>query len=1169
MDSENDNREQEPMDTEEPGTVHTGTPGSSNNNAPSMATCNTTDVRIKTRSKNTPNSAMMLEKQPNTVIIHEDIKVENASAVQVGNDNVISSVSSQDPAVLGATTSLPPSANPRPGQVLVYRNIKIEKCKFVQVGNNNRMVIAGKVTPQDDDATVKVCCELDIDPKTSDDIREKISRDLEDLLEQFAKKMETYQVTCKIKTATRGCILLELEVPTEEDRLQLLRMARDGTFQQVLLETFLPEFAAEGRAVNMNLAIGVRNPSQDMVEELQGATASSDYEDVVVVEIPAVTDPLLPPKHPRPHSTEVRALKQTDETENTDEGPIKDVVDDELPDNQAVLAGKAPFKHLSDSDSEDSEDSTSQDGATASVEEAMLVEQTAAIVPLQEFDEKFLTCDVCQNIFNNPRVLPCLHTFCSRCLEVWRKRKNQFTCPTCRHQVSLQGTDVTSLPLNFYINNLLDFRALQKSEESHNHCQMCESAARVEGTCADCRYLLCKNCITAHGNIPALKDHYIITLDDLKNPSSRQKYTRAQYCPKHTDQRLIYYCLPCTKLVCQTCTTTVHRPGIDHDPQEVGEVAQKFKADLEILAGKAQQTADNLKKTDSTVSMELTTITANCDREEKKIQEHFEQLRAKLDQEEQEMRDKLKVMEETQKEPLLKEKEGLEETLRSTEEGLQSCTDVLARGNDVEILTLRQQLENRLKSLTATKISHKALEKCISFHPSADMSTFNPGSLSLFKIGITVTELPVESLPTMVIFRPRAGQDWGPPQVTVTSPGGQCAELDTTETSKGVFEAVWRPQTSGKHVVGVTTGGGGGATGGGGGATGGGGGATGGGTTGGEGGATGGGDTGVGATGGGGGATEGGGGATGGNLCPPLTVDVGSNNPVLRFGEEGSQEGQFDTPRDVEVRGDRLYVADAENERVQVFDLSGNFCFSFPTTGNPVGLAVQTDGTIVVNCDEEVKKFSPSGELINEFPLGEYCTNTYGLAVQRGGRVVVADNDKHSIFLFEADGTLVKQVGGQWESESESESEGDGEGESKSESEGEWQFNEPCFVCVDKEDNIIVADKENHRVQVFDKNLNFKHKFGQKGTQPQDMWAPMGVSTDSRGNIVLANFGSLMSVTDSVEKLQVFRLDGTWLSTISSDGDKLNWPCGVAVTEDGHVFVADTDDHCIRKYRYM
>ncbi|XP_019626347.1 PREDICTED: E3 ubiquitin-protein ligase TRIM71-like [Branchiostoma belcheri] len=734
----------------------------------------------------------------------------------------------------------------------------------------------------------------------------------------------------------------------------------------------------------------------------------------------------------------------------------------------------------------------------------------AASLPLEEFDEKFLTCAVCEDIYTDPRVLPCLHTFCARCLEKWRKGESQFNCPTCPEQVRLQGTGVSSLPPYYFMNSLLDFRALHDSEEAHTKCQMCKSEAKVDGRCADCSLLLCKNCITVHSNISALKDHYIITLDDLKNPSVRPKYTRAPYCPQHTDQRVTFYCQPCAKLVCRDCTITEHRPGngSNHDAQEVSEVAQKYKAGLETLVAETKDAGDVLQKTKETVGRELTTITENCQTIRKEIEKHFADMRAKLDEEEKKTKEKLDKMEKDQKEPLVTKEKDLEEKIKTTEEGLKFSTDILDRGNDVEILTLRQQLKDRLNVLSSIHIQHEALENKISFQSDALYTDLSHCYLFLSEETLFITETPIESLPTTVIFRPQKGQVCKTnPEVTVTSPGGQCVKLDTARASGGAFKAVWRPQTSGKHVVSVTGGGGGGW----------------------------------------------------GELlslwsrCSPLTVDVNSNNPSLcTFGKKGSQQGQFNTPIDLAVRGDKLYVADTFNKRVQVFDPAGNFCYSFTTTTNPVSIAVNTDGTIVaMSAGDEVERFTPSGELLHSFPLGEYCTDPYGLAVQRDGRVVVADKGKHSIFMFEADGTLVKQIGGQGQ--------------------GEGQFNKPCFVCVDKEDNIIVADKDNDRIQVFDNNLNFHHKFGQWDRQPQDMFYPMGVSADSSGNIVLTNIGEDSDVggVEHGKKLQVFRPDGTWVSTISSDGEKLKKPHGVAVTEDGHVFVADPMDHCIRKYRYM
>lgn len=41
------------------------------------------------------------------------------------------------------------------------------------------------------------------------------------------------------------------------------------------------------------------------------------------------------------------------------------------------------------------------------------------------------------------------------------------------------------------------------------------------------------------------------------------------------------------------------------------------------------------------------------------------------------------------------------------------------------------------------------------------------------------------------------------------------------------------------------------------------------------------------------------------------------------------------------------------------------------------------------------------------------------------------------------------------------------------------------------------------------------------------------------------------------------------MSCIESTGDKLNDPRGLTVSNDGHVYVADQKNHCIKKYRYM
>ncbi|KAI8509682.1 hypothetical protein Bbelb_121100 [Branchiostoma belcheri] len=582
-----------------------------------------------------------------------------------------------------------------------------------------------------------------------------------------------------------------------------------------------------------------------------------------------------------------------------------------------------------------------------------------------DFDDEFLTCALCLDLYEDPKLLPCFHTLCKKCVEGFANISGGkgFQCPLCRANVKLlcpvQSGGVDKLPSNFYVNKMLDFRRLKLSKLSRVQCQMCKSGAQPSAVCGDCTFLLCNNCVGVHRNTPALQGHAIITLGDLENPAMRSQYARQIYCPRHPGQRTTFYCEPCTTLVCRDCTVDEHRWGENHDPRELEKVAPKYRASVEGLMKKTKKVISKINQNMQSLDKELTATAENCDQVEKEVQQHYEELISKLQREKQEMITKIQKTNKDRKEELIREKKEIEKELGKTNEGLAFCQNILERDNKTELLSLRQQMEERLQLLASQQTGDRTLEgrTKVNFQPCS-LSQVSGGSLSVFAgFTIDVQEPAVESLPCLVTVTTNNADLTGgkvAPQIEVTSPQGKTTLIQTTahtspplaagkgQTSRvrRVWGAEWRPQQSGKHTLGVCMGG-----------------------------------------------IK--------DLCS-LTIDVGSNNPVLKLGQKGSQQGQFNTPIDVAVRGERLYVADTHNQRVQVFDL-----------------------------------------------------------------------------------------------------------------------------------------------------------------------------TDSRGNIVLANIGGK---TDGVEhgmKLQVFRPDGTWVSTISSDGDKLNLPHGVAVTEDGHVFIVDYDDYFIRKYRYM
>ena len=50
------------------------------------------------------------------------------------------------------------------------------------------------------------------------------------------------------------------------------------------------------------------------------------------------------------------------------------------------------------------------------------------------FEEQF-QCSICSDMFEQPTIVNCGHTFCKTCIEGWRQRQRNPTCPICRADI--------------------------------------------------------------------------------------------------------------------------------------------------------------------------------------------------------------------------------------------------------------------------------------------------------------------------------------------------------------------------------------------------------------------------------------------------------------------------------------------------------------------------------------------------------------------------------------------------------------------------------------------------------------------------------------------------------------------------------------------------------------
>lgn len=136
-----------------------------------------------------------------------------------------------------------------------------------------------------------------------------------------------------------------------------------------------------------------------------------------------------------------------------------------------------------------------------------------------------------------------------------------------------------------------------------------------------------------------------------------------------------------------------------------------------------------------------------------------------------------------------------------------------------------------------------------------------------------------------------------------------------------------------------------------------------------------------------------------------------SGKLVARWGDEGSEPGQFARPRALALGPDKLlYVADSCNHRVQVFGRDGTLVRHWGTPGDepgelryPYDLAFGPDGTLYVAefGNHRVQKFTPEGESLGtrggpgREPGKLHCP--WGLVVDRWRRVHVLDTENHRV----------------------------------------------------------------------------------------------------------------------------------------------------------------------------
>ena len=79
-------------------------------------------------------------------------------------------------------------------------------------------------------------------------------------------------------------------------------------------------------------------------------------------------------------------------------------------------------------------------------------------------------CPICTEVFTDPRVLSCIHTFCLQCLLNYGKDKrpgHRMPCPLCRKEFTVPDDGLPGTQKNFLMEKLLHVRELSAEQKEH------------------------------------------------------------------------------------------------------------------------------------------------------------------------------------------------------------------------------------------------------------------------------------------------------------------------------------------------------------------------------------------------------------------------------------------------------------------------------------------------------------------------------------------------------------------------------------------------------------------------------------------------------------------------------------------------------------------------------
>ena len=750
-----------------------------------------------------------------------------------------------------------------------------------------------------------------------------------------------------------------------------------------------------------------------------------------------------------------------------------------------------------------------------------------------------LLCVLCTEELRDPHLLCCLHHICKECLGRVEQQDGRLKCPNCgdtstslphsQHSVKtcrpltaeVQCVPVRCVSLAQHIEACKLLQKITSGELilcSNSGCENHQSPAVV--VCFKCKEFLCQACNTGHRIMTKLtKDHTVKTLSELHSlPPSVLRSLVPQTvtsvtCPCHEGEPLKYCCERCDTLLCQACTVD---KDLGHQPRYLNRAAVAQYAQCLVVAREAVvRSGEVQQKTAARLEAQSTAVDGMRERALQDTQRAFQVIQVAIDRKKEEVCNRIVAASDEKKHSIQARVQSCSSEGESLAAAQTALSFLLANGSSHEVVAYRR-LANVRQSAATSQCRGGAggvpVSPVVRFLPQQEEAlltairefghiqegasplhcTVDPKPEALRQsppVVLTVTAVDSSNIPCSgggerveAFFRPR-------PPVP-----GPAIKAKVEDRGHGQYEVVFGVVYSGECELSVLVNGG---------------------------------------------HVRGSPFAV---LRDAVILENGHWFMTRSVTSLGAIKGSLHFPQQpgglygvaVSSVNGSVFVSDNANSQIHVFDVERKHVKTFGQYGKGEGQLIWAQGidvsangeVFVANCRNHcVNVFREDGTFIRTIGKGK-LQYPHDVLVHSSGLVYVADSSNHRIAVFSQEGELVRTFGSQ----------GGGKGE----------FRYPFGVAVSPDDHhLYVSDRDTDQVQVFTLEGRYVREFG-----TDQLKYPRGLTVTSDGSVLVADRGN--------NRVAVFDKKGNLVCSIAV-GD----PTGLAIDSRGDLLVTSCKNECV------